>query len=162
MPLIMPTGSQDSQVNTTLAAGYTHHGECPAPIYNICSLRGARGNSPDTSQAAPDVLLRPFLAARSPGGLPSRPQTTNLSLLQPHSNQTIAQMYNEPLTAIGQRIHRTFGVLEARLTRDLPAVTLQPESQRFERWGGDAGLYDQGRSSLDRRFREPPSVLSFG
>ena len=70
-------------------------------------------------------------------------------------------MYNEPLTAIGQRIHRTFGVLEARLTRDLPAVTLQPESQRFERWGGDAGLYDQGRSSLDQRFREPPSVLSF-
>lgn len=73
----------------------------------------------------------------------------------------MAQVYKEPLATIGRRIHHTFKVLEDTNMRDHPDMALENESQRFELWAVNLGLYHHGHSSLDYRFRDAPSVFSF-
>lgn len=73
----------------------------------------------------------------------------------------MAQVYDEPLATIGRRIHHTFKALEVSDTRDLSVSSLENESQRFELWAVNLGLYHLGHSSLDYRFRDAPSVFGF-
>ena len=47
------------------------------------------------------------------------------------------------------------------LKQDPSYMAWENESQRFELWATNLGLYHQGHSSLDYRFRDAASLYSF-
>ena len=71
----------------------------------------------------------------------------------------------ETLAAVGHRIHTVFATLEADnqfLTRrDSFQASLSNESQRYDLWARNVGLYKDGDSSLDYRFRDTPSIYDY-
>ncbi len=65
----------------------------------------------------------------------------------------------ETLAAVGHRIHTTFVALWA--DGDAFQTSLRNESQRFDLWARNLGLFSDGHSSLDYRFRDAPSVYDY-
>ena len=71
----------------------------------------------------------------------------------------------ETLAAVGHRIHTVFATLEASNGHLKPEVSFQAplsnESQRYELWARNVGIYEDGDSSLDYRFRDTPSIYDY-
>ena len=72
---------------------------------------------------------------------------------------------HETLAAIGHRVHDAFAALQQHLkaadNHGISVGELNNESQRFNLWAINMGLYSYSHSSLDYRFRDAPSVYDF-
>lgn len=71
----------------------------------------------------------------------------------------------ETLAAVGHRIRNAFAALQAddRSLQhgDASQASIMNESQRFGLWAKNLGLYQDGHSSLDYRFRDAPTVYDY-
>ena len=72
---------------------------------------------------------------------------------------------SETLAAVGHRIYTVFATLTAGNERskcgDPLQASLSNESQRYDLWARNVGLYEDGDSSLDYRFRDAPAMYDY-
>ena len=69
----------------------------------------------------------------------------------------------DSLTTVGRRVNQAFTKFEGYLDSSLGLLHEESdnESQRFQLWAVNLGLYQSGHSSLDYRFRDAPSLYEF-
>ena len=72
----------------------------------------------------------------------------------------------ESLAQIGDRISKQFTASLGLVRNENDETTLNRpelinETQRFELWAVNLGLYHKGHSSLDYRFRDSPPLLKY-
>ncbi|KAB8204928.1 hypothetical protein BDV34DRAFT_196567 [Aspergillus parasiticus] len=70
----------------------------------------------------------------------------------------------ESLTSVAQKISNQFVLVERSVARSHEGINhfkLVNETQRFELWARNLGLYHLGHSSLDYRFRDAPSIFEY-
>ena len=69
------------------------------------------------------------------------------------------------LAAVGHRIQTLFATLDASdeflKHGDSFQASLSNESRRYDLWARNVGLYEDGDSSLDYRFRDAPSIYDY-
>jgi hypothetical protein len=74
----------------------------------------------------------------------------------------VERLKPESLASMAQKVRNQFVLAEGLVARgkeDNPKLVSQ--TQRFELWAKNLGLYHLGHSSLDYRFRDAPSLFEY-